>query len=213
MQLDAPIILATGDLPKNAPLEQAAAKNGIHFFSGSEDDVLQRFIDCAAQFGLKKVLRVCADNPFLDTGLNKALISDALNENADYASFSIEGKPVILSHYGFFTELVSVEALTRAHAVAAPFDREHVTRYLYNRPAEFSLRLEEVPADIKEAKDVRLTVDTAADFSIAAVILRQLLAIHSKFDYSYKDVLSELRRSAPDILRGMKEQIIENSKS
>jgi len=214
MGMEAPIILATGDPVKNAALAPIAGKNEVHFFSGSEDDVLQRFIDCARQFRLKKVLRVCADNPFLDIDLGKDLLTRFTGQDYDYASFSVDQKPTILTHYGFFSELVDTDALIRAHeATGDKFDREHVTRYLYNNPGKFSIKLEEAPVEIKNEKKVRLTVDTKADFTIASLILEQLLTIHSKFDYNYKDVLSVLKKMSPEILEGMQEQIIENSKS
>ena len=60
------IILATSSNPNNDVLAEIARRYGINCFRGSENDVLQRFIDAANQFNATKIIRVCADNPFLD---------------------------------------------------------------------------------------------------------------------------------------------------
>lgn len=214
MNIEAPIIIATGNPAENSRLESVALKNKVYFFSGSEDDVLERFIDCAGYYGLTKVLRVCADNPFLDIDLTRELIETYLPQDYDYVSYSINQKPAILSHYGFFAELVRADALLNAHgATKQKTDREHVTPYLYNNPNKFSVKLVEAPIEIKTEKNIRLTVDTQADFMIAGVILKQLLVAKNTVDYNYNDILSVLKKASPEIITGMQQQIIENSKS
>jgi spore coat polysaccharide biosynthesis protein SpsF len=64
--IDLPIILATTNNPNDDCLEQVAEENGIFCFRGSEENVLQRFIDAAHQYQVDVIIRVCADNPFLN---------------------------------------------------------------------------------------------------------------------------------------------------
>lgn len=59
------IILATSTNENNDVLTDIAKEYGVNYFRGSENDVLQRFIDAANEFNAKKIIRVCADNPFL----------------------------------------------------------------------------------------------------------------------------------------------------
>jgi len=214
MNLNFPIIIATGDFEKNKELFAYASQNEILFFSGSEDDVLDRFIQCSKQFKLQKVLRVCADNPFLDYELAENIIDVSLSNGYDYVSYSVNNRPAILSHYGFFSEMVSYKALLKAHAESAnDSDREHVTPYIYNHPEEFFVRLEQAPGEITNEEKIRLTVDTETDFENAAKILENVVATNGDFSYSFKKVLSVVRNMNDSLKQSMSQQIIINSKS
>jgi spore coat polysaccharide biosynthesis protein SpsF len=208
-----PVILATGDCERNILLKEVAEKHDISFFCGSENDVLKRFIDCAKQYGLDKVVRICADNPFLDIGLLYNLVSDYKDSNYDYVGFGFGEMPAILSHFGFFAELVSVKAMVKAHKLTTlgP-DIEHVTKYIYSNKDVFAVKLVEVPEDIKNQQNVRLTVDSRADFDNAVTIINELRREGYGFEYSYKDVLAAVKGLGSGLIKNMKSQIIENSK-
>jgi spore coat polysaccharide biosynthesis protein SpsF len=209
-----PIIIATGDLEKNSELFSYASQNNIFFFSGSEEDVLDRFIKCAKEFKLDKVLRVCADNPFLDYALAEKIIAVSLSNGYDYVSYRVNNKPAILSHYGFFSEVVNYSALVKTYSKSISIsDREHVTPYIYNHPEEFSLMLKEAPQEIADEKNIRLTVDTETDFDIAAEILKNVVAKKGDFSYSFEDVLAVVSQMDSSLKQSMSEQIIINSKS
>ena len=60
------VIIATSTNPNCDPIEAIAQKKGAICFRGSEDDVLQRFIDAAEKNQVNQLIRVCSDNPFLD---------------------------------------------------------------------------------------------------------------------------------------------------
>ena len=208
-----PIILATGDNQKNNELLSYASKYDILFFSGSEDDVLDRFIQCAKKFKLRQVLRVCADNPFLDYKLAEKIIAVSQQGNYDYVSYSVKNRPAILSHYGFFSEVVNCDTLAKAHLeIGSQSDKEHVTPYIYNHPERFSIRLEETPTKIVNEGNIRLTVDTEIDFQNASEILRRLVAKHD-FSYTFEDVLPLVKTMGNGLQERMTEQIILNSKS
>jgi spore coat polysaccharide biosynthesis protein SpsF len=53
-----PIILATSTKPSNDVLENIALKNNIKCFRGSEDNVLQRFIDAAELNNITHIIRL-----------------------------------------------------------------------------------------------------------------------------------------------------------
>lgn len=67
-ELDAewPVIVATSAADADKAIVNLATACGVKTFAGDEQDVLKRFIDAAEQFGARKLIRVCADNPFLD---------------------------------------------------------------------------------------------------------------------------------------------------
>ena len=69
-KLVAPVVLATTLNPSDDRICRLAEKHEVPVFRGSENDVLDRFIQAARKFGFSKIIRVCADNPFLDfTGM------------------------------------------------------------------------------------------------------------------------------------------------
>jgi len=209
-----PIVIATGKLPQNAPLHLVAAKHNVSIFSGDEDDVLNRFIDCAQQFQFTRVVRICADNPFIDIELINELIQHYADQQYDYVSYAVNQKPAILTHFGFFAELVSVDALNRAHkATHNKLDLEHVTRFMYTHPDLFSAHFVEAPKQIANSENIRLTVDTMSDFENAKGILEQLLRYKNISEYNYKDVLAVIAQLNPRIIDSMHNQIVENSKS
>jgi len=69
------IVLATTTNPADDELALLAKQKNILVFRGDEDDVLKRFIDAAEQFNVQRIIRVCADNPFLDINALEELIA------------------------------------------------------------------------------------------------------------------------------------------
>lgn len=213
-RLDLPIVIATGEIQKNNHLHTSALKNNVSFFSGSETDVLQRFLDCATAYKFDKILRVCADNPFLDCELAERIINISHSGVFDYVSYCCNRKPAILSHYGFFSEVISYNSLKIANfRTNSMFDREHVTPFIYRHANNFSIRLEQAPIEITSNENIRLTVDTDSDFDIAAKILEALAKKKGNLSYNYEDVLSVIKTMDESIKQNMAEQIRVNSKS
>src|SRR5690606_7809253 len=127
------VIVATGEGPENARLAELVPSD-VPVFVGSERDVLSRFIAAIDEHNAGAVVRICADNPFIDPSLIDRLVTTAERPPGyDYLSYcSQSGLPVILSPLGVFSEWCTAEALRTAHREATdPADREHVTRYLY----------------------------------------------------------------------------------
>lgn len=170
------IYLATTTSVADDELADIAASTGIHLFRGSENDVLQRFIDCAEQNRLEVCVRICADNPFIQAQYMVDLISDFEKSPCDYSSFAFpDGTPIIRSHIGFFTEIVRTAALRRAaEETPDPFYHEHVTNFIYGNKQIFDVRLLPMPLHLQQRTDIRLTIDTADDFEMAASLFSEL---------------------------------------
>ncbi|WP_299833704.1 hypothetical protein [uncultured Tenacibaculum sp.] len=154
-----PIILATSGKKENDIIVEVAKKHKINVFRGDENNVLKRFVDCALKFKLSSIIRVCSDNPFLDTTLLKSLIENYKCE--DYFSYKINNTPSILTHYGFFAEIVSLNALEKVLKFNNKLCLEHVTNCVYTNTDEFNVRFNN--KEITE-KNIRCTLDTKQDF-------------------------------------------------
>ena len=169
------VIVAAGDSAENERLAHLVPSD-VPVFVGSENDVLGRFVAAADAHGADAVVRVCADNPFIDPALIDRLVTTAEEHPGyDYLSYcSQSGRPVILSSVGVFAEWCSTAALRKAHATATDsLDREHVTRFLYSHPERFRIRLLPVPGAL-DRDDVRLTVDFEEDWEHAETIYEAL---------------------------------------
>ncbi|SFT50473.1 spore coat polysaccharide biosynthesis protein SpsF [Lishizhenia tianjinensis] len=207
---DLPIYLVTSQRSENDELEEIANAYGVGVFRGSEEDVLDRFIKAADQFDVERVVRVCADNPFLSVPKLKELIAlSNANLDADYCSFAIGGKAVILHHLGLFCEVVKTSALKKAYRLTQDtLYLEHVTNFIYTHLDIFKVCLHELGEDYIAHQHIRLTVDTLNDFNLAARIFKAVK------DKEFKDALSLLQfiDQNEEWTSVMKNEIVKNTK-
>lgn len=201
------IVLATTENPLDDELISIAGKYQIHTFRGSEENVLQRFIGAAETFNFKNIIRICADNPFLDMEHIPTFMEEIDSENVDYVSYKLpSGLPTIKSHLGLFTEAVSLSALkTVKQSTSLSLYREHVTNYIYEHPENFNLRLLNLPYYIDGTENIRLTLDTIEDFKI-----EQELYLKMKNE-STRSLVDHIKND-PGILEKMKSEISRHSK-
>ena len=152
----APVVLATTTREDDVPLAALARRCGAHPFRGREHDVLGRYVDAAAHFGFRTVVRATGDNPAVDVQASGRVIALLESTGADYAIES--GLPC-----GAAVEAMNVGALRRAAEYATdPADREHVRTYLTSNPTQFRLVYGAAPAPLRRP-DLRFTVDTRDD--------------------------------------------------
>ena len=210
-KLGVPAVLATTVNPSDDRICILAAKHEVPVFRGSENDVLDRFIQAARKFGFGKIIRVCADNPFLDIFGMQTLISQFEQSDADYLSFQLAGnKPSILTHFGFWTEVVRLEALEKAQQITSEkLYHEHVTNFIYGNPALFNVQF--IPANplVFSRTDIRLTLDTPEDFEIQQKIFATISK--EKPNFGIPEIVSWLDQH-PEILELMKREILKNQK-
>lgn len=204
------IVLATTANTADDILESVAYEHGIQCFRGPEDDVLARFIGAAEKFSIDRIIRVCSDNPFLQTASFEPMFKTH-NENAtDYLAYGFpDGRPTIKSHLGLYAELTTADALCRAWTASEEkLYREHVTIYLYTHPKDFSIHLMPLPDFLQNRTDLRLTLDTPSDFKL----LSELYHIHKNETDGTLTALVNLIDSNPAYGKIMKQNIVQNEK-
>lgn len=207
---DSETIIAIPDSAPNDMLEKKARDLGIKCFRGAEDDVLQRFIDAAERFGADKIIRVCSDNPFLSIPDIGEIVCTARNSEYDYISFMIDGIPSIKTHYGFYAEYVTLDALRKVRALTQErIYHEHVTNYIYTHPGKFNILWLQAHPLLSGRNDIRLTIDTPEDFESARSIYRELSATSKAVPI--ESIVGYIDNHS-DIRQRMQEQIAKNSK-
>ena len=205
------IILATSINPNNDILVDIAKHYGVNYFRGSENDVLQRFIDAAKEFDAENIIRVCADNPFLDVFYIELLLEKFEKFNCDYLSYlTSDGTPSIKTHYGFWAEAVKLSALEKVRELTDEnLYHEHVTNFIYANRDIFDVNFFEIIPQIDKHKYIRLTIDTQVDFDIQKEIFNKLNSYIPNF--TSLNVIDFLEDN-PHYLEIMKSEILKNQK-
>lgn len=157
------IVVATTTCADDDLLAKQAGEYGVDVFRGSEHDVLDRFYFAARKYDAQRVIRVNADNPFIDPAYCDALVLDSRSNPADYVSYRVAGKPAMLTAVSFFAEAISADCLAVAHReLTEPRDREHVTRGIYTAPQRYHIRWLACPIECDD-ETLRFTLDTRQD--------------------------------------------------
>ena len=158
------LVLATSVAGQNDVLREIAAGLGVPVVSGSEDDVLGRFSIAARQFDADHVVRICADNPFIDPVEVDRLVTTYLDRLPDYGFNHV---PRLNNNYpdGLGAEILSDVLLQRIASVAVmPQHREHVTLYIWDNASEYRIETVQAPDGIA-FPEVKLDIDTPADLA------------------------------------------------
>lgn len=208
------IVVATTVSPGDDAIVELCDRLGVKWFRGSENDVLSRFIDVAEREKSEKLIRVCADNVFLDTVALRTLYETLISTDFDYVSFMrSDDTPSIKTHYGFWAEGVTADALKRAaEATDDSIYHEHVTNFIYGHPDLFRchfLPIEESVEGIENHPYLRLTVDTLDDFEIQRTIFSDFVT--KRIDITPRNLIAYLDER-PAMYAVMKKNIEINSK-
>jgi spore coat polysaccharide biosynthesis protein SpsF len=179
------VLVATTDTAADDAIVTECRKFSIPVSRGDEKDVLDRYFRAAQLSKAEIVVRITSDCPLIDPQVTDKTIAAFLESRPDYAS------NVIQRTYprGLDTEVMSMAALERAWRQARkPYERELVTPYIYEHPAEF--KLVSVTGE-QDYSSHRWTVDTVED-------LEFVRAVYSRFapdaPFSGRDVLDLLER-------------------
>lgn len=173
-QLDG-VIVVLGDSLEERQLSRMLPPD-VPIFVGNQDDPLARFAAALREFPAKSVIRVAAENPFIDPELiDRLVVTAETHPGQDYVGYcSRSGRPAIQSKLGVFAEWCCVDAVMQANREAVEMcDRWEVSRYIYSHPETFSLRLVPMPHEL-DREDLRLTVDVDEDWEHAHEIIEAL---------------------------------------
>ena len=157
-------VVATSDKPQDDPIVRECQALSVPCFRGSEEDVLDRYYQCARQYGAEVIVRITADCPLIDPSVIDQAVTTFLQRKPDYASNGLTRT----FPRGLDTEVLSLDALKRAWEEAKlDFQRAHVTPYIHRNPAMF--RLEPILAG-SDTSQFRWTVDTQDDMKLVRAL-------------------------------------------
>jgi spore coat polysaccharide biosynthesis protein SpsF len=188
------IVIATSVEVTDDVIAEYCATFNIKCFRGSEEDVLSRYFEAAADHRADFVIRVCSDSPLIDPLLIDQLVNEYLNTypKYDYYSNTLDQSCPL----GMNVEIFSFESLMQANVNANQmYEREHVTPYIYRNPEIYKIGRKNYQPDLSS---IRLTVDTPEDFELIKSIIEKLYPINPAF--SLADIIALVERE-PDLLK------------
>ncbi|WP_107947363.1 cytidylyltransferase domain-containing protein [Lysinibacillus parviboronicapiens] len=161
------VIVATSDLSQDDAIENWCKAHDVACFRGSEEDVLDRYVQCAKIYEPDYVMRVTSDCPFVDYEMGSDIVALMASKRKDI---------VLIDGYlprGLAVELISYEALLRINEVGkGAHHREHVTYYAYEFVDEFEAITYRAPAN-RNAPELRITLDTEEDYELISAVAKQ----------------------------------------
>jgi len=192
------IIIATTVNQEDDLIVKLCKKEGLYFFRGSEDDVLDRYYQTAKRYNTEHIMRLTADCPLIYSDICDSISDAYFESNVDYIR---TGETFA---EGLDCEIISFEALTKAWLEAeSKAEREHVTLYTRNHPEWFETMVKENETDDSR---YRITVDEENDFLVVKAIMENLYT--GSDDYftireikSYMDAHPEIYKLNSTIIR------------
>jgi spore coat polysaccharide biosynthesis protein SpsF len=168
-KINVPLYIATTTNQRDIEIIEFSASNNILYFTGDEENVLQRYYGCAAKFGLDVIIRITSDCPLIDADLIKTGLEEYLEEkNQDlYLSNVLERT----FPRGFDFEIFSFKLLEEAFTNAVDqADKEHVTPFIWKNKGGNVVLKHKVNKE-KNSSKYRVTLDTQDDY----VLIKKLI--------------------------------------
>lgn len=179
------VMVITSIEKNNLPLIELCAKLGVRVFVGSENDVLDRYYQCAKLLHPDYVIRITADCPLFDWRYLDMAI-EQMNSETDYLSEITESFPD-----GLDIEIIKFDALKDSWENAKmASEREHVTVYLRNHSEKYEIQNLECP--ITGIGNMRWTLDEDEDYELINRIYSHFLNDH-KEDFITEDILKYMQ--------------------
>jgi len=170
------IIICTSPNPQDKPLIDIAIEEGISYFLGDEDDVIQRLSDAAEHFKLDFAINVSADNPLVSLEYIRKIREEFEHSNADH--INCLDLPIGLYPYG-----LKPEAMRKVCEMKKSKQTEVWGRY-FTKSDVFLVKSLEIPD--KHKRNYRFTLDYQEDFDFFKEIYRHF------GEETYKKTINEL---------------------
>lgn len=172
------VIIATSVNKENDIIEQFCKENDIKCFRGSEDDVLDRYYQCAKQINADIIVRITGDCPLIDPNV----VDNCINFYKTHDHNYIKNTWFDNSYpSGFDVEIFNFKTLEHHWKTETNVNnREHV---LYSHPNKYNYS----DIDIK-INNIQLSVDNQKDFNL----IKNILDHFNDIDFTFYDVMKYL---------------------
>jgi len=172
------IIVATTNKPRDNVIVDLCVKNNISFFRGSEDDVLDRYYQCAKQLNIDVIVRATSDNPLADYRMMDKIIEEFMKHLPD---IDLVANDIPFTFpIGLNMHIMSLAALEKEHKETADkHDREDVVLYIIDNPTKF--KVVSIHSEVNLSSE-RWTLDYEEDYEFIKKVFEALYKEGECFD-------------------------------
>jgi spore coat polysaccharide biosynthesis protein SpsF len=184
------IIIATSLKKENDIVRNFCKKNKINCFSGSENNLVNRFYLCAKKYKLDTIVRLTADCPLIDPTIIDLCIKKFLSKKFDFVANT---SPPNNKSYpdGVDVEVFSFKTIETVNSKCkSKKDLEHVTPYIWRKKKEYRLFRFNLKKDLSK---YRFTLDYKEDFVLIKKILINLY--NKKKKISMNNVIQYIKQN------------------
>lgn len=165
------IILATSILPADDVLEEWAKKEGVKYYRGSENNVLQRVVEAHRSVATDIVVEITGDCILTDPEIVDMAVQTFFYNDCHLATncYSPSFPPGLYAQVFHFSDLEKVDKENRDSAA-----QEHVSLYFYEHPELFRIIHMVAPPNWLLPRDYRIYLDYPEDLVFLREIYRHL---------------------------------------
>jgi spore coat polysaccharide biosynthesis protein SpsF len=162
------IIVATSKKSSNNIIRSFCKKNNINCYSGSENNLVERYCEAAKSFGVSTIVRLTSDCPLIDPQIIDKCVKKFINSKYDFVSNT---STLDSSSYpdGMDVEVFSYNTLKYVNRVCKnDTDLEHVTPFIWRKRTFFKIFKLKLKKDLSH---YRLTIDYKEDLELTKKII------------------------------------------
>ena len=191
------LVIATTISKEDDIIEKFCKKNKIKLFRGSENDVLDRYYQCAKKYNADVIIRITSDCPFIDPDIVDKGIRLFFQNKVDYIGNNIAKKNGVWDNdtcnypQGNTVEVCSFSTMEKAWRLAQkPSEREHVFPFVQFNPQIFKIKNF---SNNKDLSYIRCTVDHVNDLKFIRQIYKKI--IENKQLIKTHDILNVVQKN------------------
>ena len=181
------LVVATTTDPSDEEIQALCRSIDVDCFAGHPNDLLDRHYRAALHYEADYIVKIPSDCPLIDP----RVIDRVLQWHADRAGQFDYVSNLHPATYpdGNDVEVMHFTALQTAwRETSKPFEREHTTPYLWERPRQFRLGNVTWETGLDYSMSHRWTIDYPEDYRFARIVYDELWSPYGK-PFSLEDIL------------------------
>ncbi len=194
-QLPFELCVATTNAPEDDPIVELCASLHVRCFRGHSTDLLERHYMAAREVCADAIAKIPSDCPLIDPAVIERVLSHYV-KNANDFDYVSNLHPATYPD-GNDVEVMGFDVLQAAYREARrPFEREHTTPYLWERPERFRIGNVVWETGLDYSMSHRFTLDYLEDYQFIKAVFYELGGSSTPFTLS--DILRLLEQK-PEI--------------
>jgi len=188
------IFILTGDDDKNKEIIEEAKRLGVEYFSGSENNVLDRFVQASNKFESEIITRITADCPLIDFNIIEKGLKIFDSKKMDILS----NNKIKTYPHGFDFEIFKKSALDESWKDNFKrFSSKRIFLDTFIPPTKYMLEeskfVNHILKNDLDLSHIRITLDYEEDFRVIKNIFDNLYPKNHKF--ALKEILEYLKKN------------------